>query len=86
MMFFGRKHSSNSSKDAMSFAPCFRNAKKSFKSVSFAGIVLSMSVFLYLALCLICAIELISIIGIIILSIIMIRKFSSKKLTAFKPC
>jgi hypothetical protein len=45
-----------------------------------------MSVFLYLALCLICAIELISIIGIIILSIIIIRKFSSKKLTAFKPC
>ncbi len=86
MMFFGRKHSSNSSKDAMTFAPCFRSAKKSFNSVSFAGIVLSMSVFLYLALCLICAIELISIIGIIILSIIIIRKYGSKKPTAFIPC
>ena len=86
MMFFGRNNSSNSSKDAMSVAPCFRDAKKSFKSVSFAGIVLSMSVFLYIALCFICAIKIISIIGIIIPGIIIISKFSPKKLTAVKPC
>lgn len=86
MMFFGRKHSSNSSKDANSFAPCFRSAKKSFNSVSFAGIVLSMSVFLYFALCIICAIEIISIIGIIILSIIIIRKIALEKRTAYGLC
>lgn len=68
-MFF-RKHSfENSSKDAKTFAPCFRVAGKTSDCVYCADIVLAVSVFL----CLICALELIDIIGIIILSIIIIN-------------
>lgn len=69
MMFFGKCSSENSSKDAKTFAPCFRVAGKSFACVYFADIVLAVSVFL----CLICALGLIDIIGIIILSIIIIN-------------
>ena len=79
MMFFGRCNSKNSSEDAMNVAPCFRSAKKSFNSVSFAGIVVSMSVFLIIALC--PALCLIDIIGIIILYII-ITGLKMKKQTA----
>ena len=63
MMFFAKNSSKNSSKDAKTVAPCFRVAGKSFYNVFFADIVLAVSVFL----CLIYAISIIDIIGIIIL-------------------
>ena len=69
MMFFGKCCSGNSSKDAKSFAPCFRVAGKTFDCIFCADIVLAMSVFL----CLICAFGLIEIFGIIILNIIIIN-------------
>lgn len=79
-MFFGKFSSVNSSEDAKTFAPCFRTAKKSFNFVFCADIVFAVSVFL----CLIFALSLFDIIGLIILSIIIILKgFLGKKRT---PC
>ncbi len=80
MKFFNDSHSKSSSKDAMTVAPCFRNAGNSDNSVVFADIVFSMSVFLCL-LAAICAINILGIIGIIILSLIICKKNVWKKRT-----
>ena len=77
MKFFGGSHSKTSSKDANSFAPCFRNAENSENSVISADIVFSMSVFLIISL--ICVLSVLGITGIIILSLIINTGFIMKK-------
>ncbi len=87
-MLRNASQSNNSSKDAMTFAPCFRSAKNS-DSVYVTDIVFAVSVFLCLIISIICVLSILSIgiIGLIILSIIIIcMNFMRKKQTAGLTC
>ena len=90
-MLRNASQANNTSKDAMTFAPCFRSAKNS-DSVYVTDIVFAVSVFLCLIISIICVLSILdicitSIIGIIILNLALKHKdFIKKKQSAGMAC